>query len=589
MKKITFLYVTLSVFILVTSCKPKKTVDFDNSMKINISRDWKFKTGDSMQWAKTAYNDKDWTIIGAGAYWEQQGFQAYDGMAWYRKKVFFPDSLKDELTEKYKFVSINLGKIDDSNEFYFNGQLVGKTGSMADHLLAAYDSARVYQIPAELIKWEEANQLAIRIADFTGNGGLYRGEYFMYPSFWKDFIELQPVIDGQQGIFNDKETAHPAVKFINNSQETLTGNFICQITTDAHEELKKINREFSIKKEITEEFEIPYQPQNPGFYHAEFQFILPEKKDTLIKTVKFGVAPTRIASPPDLPDDFKAYWDKARKELDAVKPAFNIVKNKAYSSIHHNVYLVEMKSLGDVLIRGWYSVPNKPGKFPAILKSIGYGGNMPPDTTYDEFAVLAMNIRGHGNSRDDIKPDFPGYLLYGIEDKETYIYRGAYMDCVRGIDFLVSRSEVDSSRIAAKGGSQGGALSFAVSALDDRVKLCVPHIPFLSDFKDYFKIASWPTNEFEEYVQENQETSWDDIYNVLAYIDIKNLSTQVDIPVLMGVGLLDQVCPPHTNFAAYNNSPSKDKEYRVYKNFGHAIPQSHRDYEIEWLKVHFGM
>ena len=59
------------------------------------------------------------------------------------------------------------------------------------------------------------------------------------------------------------------------------------------------------------------------------------------------------------------------------------------------------------------------------------------------------------------------------------------------IDFLCSRPEVDVSRIAVEGASQGGALTFATAALNnDRIAVCAPQVPFLSDFRDYFKVAS---------------------------------------------------------------------------------------------------
>ncbi len=74
------------------------------------------------------------------------------------------------------------------------------------------------------------------------------------------------------------------------------------------------------------------------------------------------------------------------------------------------------------------------------------------------------------------------------------------------LTFSYSRAEVDTSRVAVEGGSQGGALSFATAALDnERIDLCVPHVPFLSDFRDYFKVATWPGNEFFTYFNEHPE------------------------------------------------------------------------------------
>ncbi|MCK7538322.1 MAG: acetylxylan esterase [Marinilabiliales bacterium] len=109
------------------------------------------------------------------------------------------------------------------------------------------------------------------------------------------------------------------------------------------------------------------------------------------------------------------------------------------------------------------------------------------------------------------------------------------------------------SRIAVEGASQGGALTFATAALNnDRIAVCAPQVPFLSDFRDYFQVATWPGNEFIALVEHEKRLTWDQVYNTLSYFDIKNLAHLIRAPLIMGVGLMDEVCPPHINFAAYN-------------------------------------
>jgi cephalosporin-C deacetylase-like acetyl esterase len=248
-----------------------------------------------------------------------------------------------------------------------------------------------------------------------------------------------------------------------------------------------------------------------------------------------------------------------------------------------------MRSLGNVLVRGWYMRPVREGVYPAILHVQGYSSTMGPQNLYqgDDMVSLALNIRGHGNSRDDVDPGFPGYLQYRVDNKEEYIYRGAYMDCVRAVDFLYSRSEVDTSRVAVEGGSQGGALTFATAALDaGRINLCLPHVPFLSDFRDYFKVAGWPGNEFLSYFGEHPEIPEEVIYKNLSYIDIKNLAPWIKAPVRMAIGLMDQTCPPHINFAAYNQVRAQ-KEYIVYPEAGHGLPAEYRQGMMNYIRAQF--
>jgi cephalosporin-C deacetylase-like acetyl esterase len=162
------------------------------------------------------------------------------------------------------------------------------------------------------------------------------------------------------------------------------------------------------------------------------------------------------------------------------------------------------------------------------------------------------------------------------------------MDCIRAVDFLCSRPEVDIARIAVEGGSQGGALSFATAALDKRIMACAPDVPFLSDFPHYFEVASWPGNEFSEYMKQHPEIKRDEVFRVLSYIDIKNLAPRITCPVLMQVGLLDNVCPPHINFAAYNNLKS-EKQYKVYPGAGHGLTSEAMDYKQQWLRKKLGL
>jgi len=247
-----------------------------------------------------------------------------------------------------------------------------------------------------------------------------------------------------------------------------------------------------------------------------------------------------------------------------------------------------MKSLGGVRVHGWYAHPRAKTRLPAMLHVQGYGTVMEPSDLGNEgFAQFFLNIRGHGNSRDDVKPGFPGYLQTGLENKDTYIYRGAYMDCLRAVDFLCSRPEVDTARVGVIGSSQGGALSVATAALDPRIKLCLPDVPFLSDFRLYFQVARWPANEFNDYMALPGH-SWEQVYSVLDYIDIMNLAPMIKCPVLMGVGLFDDVCPAAINFAMYNALTTKVKKYYLYANSGHGLPGEQYTYRREWMDAYLG-
>jgi len=305
----------------------------------------------------------------------------------------------------------------------------------------------------------------------------------------------------------------------------------------------------------------------------------------------FAIDPEKMTTLADAKPDFAQFWQEAKSELATVDPQYNLIRVDSLSTDARDCYVVEMRSLGNVLVRAWLLTPKKPGKYPAVLTVQGFSTNMQSDWTFndDNVVSLGLNIRGHGNSKDDVNPGFPGFLTHHIENKEEYIYRGAYMDCVRAIDFLFSRPEVDTNRVAVEGGSQGGALSFVTAALcGNRIKVAVPLVPFLSDFPEYIRIAEWPANEWNEYAEAHPQFGIEGILNTLSYFDIKNLAPWITASVFMAVGLVDVTCPPRINFAAYNNLKT-EKKYIVYPNSGHGLPAEFDDLRDRFIREKLGL
>jgi cephalosporin-C deacetylase len=551
------------------------------------SGNWQFKTGDDIAWASPQLDDTQWENIAIGMAWETALLKdGYDGYAWYRKTIEIPEHLK-KTVKRGKAMILKLGMIDDADETFFNGVKIGAKGKFPPDYSSAWDEPRQYLIPFDLIKFGAPNVIAVRVYDQSGGGGLHGGEYTLEPLSWKDKFKI--IIDNavnSHAFTTDKPVALK-VNFLNNSESKLSGTVYCEVKTYdgktvavKSQEVPKILR--GVGGRVPDfEFDI----KDKGFYVANVQF-----KDTKGYTVKakkgFAVAPEKVVSEPTRPVDFDDFWLKTRYELDSVAPDFKIELNEKLTTDRVEVFDVEMKSLQNVRVRGYYTRPIGKDRLPAILHVQGYSSVMTAFSLDNTVAAFFLNIRGHGNSRDDINPGFPGYLLTGIDRPESYIYRGAYMDCIRAIDFLCSRAEIDTSRIAVEGGSQGGALSIATTALDKRVKLCMADVPFLSDFKNYFEIASWPAGEFKSYISKTGK-KWEDLYAVLDYIDIKNMTPSITCPVIMGVGLYDDVCPPAINFAAYNNLKSEDKTYILYPQSGHSLPGSHYEVKMEWMKKRF--
>jgi cephalosporin-C deacetylase len=550
--------------------------------------EWKFKTGDAPEWASENFNDSGWSLIQAGVLWENQGYLDYDGFAWYRQKVFVPLSLKSE-AKKNGGMTLYLGKIDDADYTYWNGELLGRTGDLPPNYKGAYDTQRSYEIPFDKIKWGAENALAVRVYDAGGGGGIYGEKIGCYVKGIEELVEIKPVFERNDRLYLVPGDIKIPIHIVSHYKQKLSGSLTVKVVSDFGENIVSRSMDFSLQPGKSLQPVFTLGALDPGFYSI-YTYL---ESSTDNKKIRFniGVRPEEIVSPQDRPADFENYWQRARKELAAVDPQFRLLRQDSLCTQTREVFIVEMRSLGNILIRGWYIRPVKPGKYPAILHVQGYSTFLVPEWMYpgDDMVAFGLNIRGHGFSQDDINPGFPGYLLYFLNDKELYIYRGAYMDCIRAVDFLFSREEVDTTRVAVEGGSQGGALSFATAALDnERIACCAPQVPFLSDFQDYFKVAVWPASEFHEYMKGHPDIPPERVFETLSYIDIKNLASWIKAPVFMAVGLMDETCPPHINFAAYNQL-KVPKKYMVYPESGHGLPSEFNAVKYEWIKKQFHM
>ena len=317
--------------------------------------------------------------------------------------------------------------------------------------------------------------------------------------------------------------------------------------------------------------EIPIRPSlsDPGFYRVSVT-----QGNTTPLNFNIGIAPEEVVSPAEPPADLRNFWDNALAELANVPMNATMVEIPEKSSDKRKLFFCQYLSLDNDTVSGYLAIPVKEGKYPAIIYYNGYNGqpwDIDPDGMPD-WIEFQHWVRGQGPNKPYNRYD--EYALYNLNDPEKYYYRGGFMDAIRTIDFIESLPQTDKDLIFAEGGSQGGAFTFAAAALDPqkRLKAIAPYIPFLSDYPDYFEIVHWPGDMIRQKAKE-LGMSEEELFHNLSYFDIKNLTPWITVPVLMGVGLQDPTCPPHTNFAGYNNL-STDKEYVIYPLCGHTVDYS---------------
>jgi sialate O-acetylesterase len=174
---LTSMILLVSLFLL-TGCfeyrSPSPPPHSDADEILGLSGQWKFTIGDDIKWSKVDYDDSEWEMIEVPSSWENQGFHGYDGFAWYRKTFTFPQNESEEN------IYLHLGYIDDIDEVYFNGQLIGISGGFPPYSQTAYNAYRRYFVPAKLISKTGDNIIAVRVYDSELEGGIISGSIGLY-------------------------------------------------------------------------------------------------------------------------------------------------------------------------------------------------------------------------------------------------------------------------------------------------------------------------------------------------------------------------------------------------------------------------
>jgi cephalosporin-C deacetylase-like acetyl esterase len=263
----------------------------------------------------------------------------------------------------------------------------------------------------------------------------------------------------------------------------------------------------------------------------------------------------------------------------------------AQSGREYVTSLVQLDSFEGKRLRAWYTVPKdrlSGGRVPAVLAVPGYAGDKPIPThlAVSGFAVLTLYPRGQGESCQEWTLEHSTKLTYQVTDKDQFYYRGAYMDCVRGLDFLASRPEVDATRLGMWSRSQGGGLTLATAALDQRLRVAVAEEPFLCNYPVAITVTSRPYVELHDYVAAHPEAR-QAILNTLAYFDPLHLVPLIQCPTLVNVGMRDEVCPAATILPVFERITAP-KALHVYPDLTHAPCTDFNAHAMHWLRRYLG-
>jgi cephalosporin-C deacetylase len=274
------------------------------------------------------------------------------------------------------------------------------------------------------------------------------------------------------------------------------------------------------------------------------------------------------------PADFDEFWAATLAEAAsiALNPTLEHVPIRSTEEV--DVYEIHYDSLDSLRVAGWYCVPRAsylPPPYPALLIVPGYISEptLPKAWARRGYAAVGVAPRGKLRSNAHFNPGYPGLLVHNIVDRHTYAYRGFYVDACRAVDFVRSRAEVDAARIGVHGSSQGGALTIVTAALrSDAIACGAAGAPYLCGFMAAASLThSYPYEEINDYLRLHPERE-PLVRATVAYYDGLNFAPRIRCPMLVYIGLEDDVCPPETGYAVYQ-AMTCPKDLHAYPRCAH--------------------
>jgi cephalosporin-C deacetylase len=298
------------------------------------------------------------------------------------------------------------------------------------------------------------------------------------------------------------------------------------------------------------------------------------------------------------PADHDAFWEAALREMHAVDAQVELVPS-TFKAPGADCFDLFFTGVHNARIHAKYLRPSRSdAPHPAVVIFHGYSsdsGDWSDKLCYVHlgFSVAALDCRGQGGLSEDtggvFGNTFKGHIIRGLSDKpENLLFRQIFLDTAQLAGIVMAMPEVDENRVGALGGSQGGGLTLACASLEPRIRKAASMYPFLCDYKRVWDLdlAKDAYEEIRTYFRmfdpmHKRETQ---IFTTLGYIDVQYLAPRIKADFLMGTGLMDTLCPPSTQFAAYNKITSP-KQISIFPDFGHEYLSGFDDQVFQFMTL----
>ena len=213
----------------------------------------KFKMGDDPSFSSVSLDDSKWETLSVCKTWDAQGKHVDAATGWYRFHVQLTKSMI-EGSDMKEVVQFALGGIDDADETYLNGELIGKTGQFPEDnggYRSQWSKPRVYNVKLDSkhIRWEQDNVLAVRCYSGGHPGGMFQGPVI---------VSVPSRVDGLTLSATQPDANTMQVQVDSRYQSALSGTLtLKQVDTDNGEVLSTVSRKFTVSEKKPAKYRLP--------------------------------------------------------------------------------------------------------------------------------------------------------------------------------------------------------------------------------------------------------------------------------------------------------------------------------------------
>ena len=273
-----------------------------------------------------------------------------------------------------------------------------------------------------------------------------------------------------------------------------------------------------------------------------------------------------------MPEAFSEYWRETLDGLGRCPARAEIDPIPLRSTDFATLYGVRLTSAGPYRVFGYLSIPAGPGPFPAIYYAPKYQSvhEVIPQGTANlqrsRYVTFSLAGRGQRNADTPYAAMFPGLLTEGIDDPASYVFRGIAADAVRGLEFLLTRPELDTARVVVVGND---VALIAAALTPGATHVVTTPALFYKTAELAPKTQAYPLEEINDYLRMFPSRA-ESVRRTLAYFDLRAFAPRVTGTTLVMAGapgsLLDGPALGELLSALGGPATVHDSEQSTYKD-----------------------